>query len=105
MELFDQFTPFYFSQRRLAVHAQLRNSTGTGRQIDFNEEEFDSISASIRVSFDPDSNVNDETQWHEHKDNCPRSSTQAGRQNDFSDGVPGNFMQFRLELKGNRLNT
>jgi hypothetical protein len=37
------------------------------------------------VSFDPDSNVNDESDLHHEKELSPTNSTEAGRQIDFSD--------------------
>jgi hypothetical protein len=56
-----------------------------GRQSDFNDEQPESASASIRVSFDSDSKVNDERDLHEEKDLSPTNSTDAGRQIDFND--------------------
>jgi hypothetical protein len=41
--------------------------------------------ASIRLSFDPDSNVNDESRQQQEKDSSPRNSTDAGRQIDCND--------------------
>jgi hypothetical protein len=38
------------------------------------------------VSFDPDSNVNDESDLQEAKDSSPRNSTDAGREMRCSDG-------------------
>jgi hypothetical protein len=40
---------------------------------------------SIRVGFDPDSNVNVESDWHQNKEPSPRNSTEAGRQIDSND--------------------
>jgi hypothetical protein len=37
------------------------------------------------VSFDSDSNVNDESDEHDEKELTPRNSTEAGRQIDFND--------------------
>jgi hypothetical protein len=56
-----------------------------GRQIDSNDEEPSSALASIRVSFDPDSNVNDESDLHEKKDPFPRNATDAGTQMNLKD--------------------
>jgi hypothetical protein len=50
-----------------------------GRQSDSNDEHQESAQASIRVSFDPDSNVNDESDLHSQKECSPRNSTKAGR--------------------------
>jgi hypothetical protein len=44
--------------------------------------------ASIRVSFDPNSNVNDESELHMAKERFPRRSTDAGRQIDCNDEQP-----------------
>jgi hypothetical protein len=65
--------------------ASPRISTDAGRQIDFNEEQGESARASIRVSFDPGSNVNDESESHSLKEASPRNSTEAGRQIDFNE--------------------
>jgi hypothetical protein len=43
---------------------------------------------SIRVSFDPNSNVNDDSELHELKELLPRNSTEAGRQIDFNNEQP-----------------
>jgi hypothetical protein len=61
-----------------------RNSTEAGRQIDFNDEQSETAFASIWVSFDPDSNVNEESDVHLWKQLSPRNSTDAGRQIDFN---------------------
>jgi hypothetical protein len=61
------------------------NSTEAGRQIDSNDEQPQSALASIRLSFDPDRNVNDESDVHSEKELSPRNSTEAGRRNDFND--------------------
>jgi hypothetical protein len=55
---------------------QLRHSISTdaGMQIDFNPEQQKSASASIRFSFDPRSNVNDDSQPSEEKDRNPSVS-------------------------------
>jgi hypothetical protein len=44
--------------------------------------------ASIRLSFDPDSNVNEESESHDLKHDLPTISTNAGRQIDFNDEQP-----------------
>jgi hypothetical protein len=62
-----------------------RNPSDAGRQIDCNEEQPESARASIRVSFEPDSNVNDASDVHPKKDSSPRNSSEAGRQIDFND--------------------
>jgi hypothetical protein len=59
-----------------------RNSTEAGRQIDCNDEQLENASRSIRVSFDPDSNVNVESEMHPKKDLHPRNWIAAGRQID-----------------------
>jgi hypothetical protein len=59
-----------------------------GRKIDFNDEQPKSALGSIRVSFDPDSNVNDESDLHDEKELSPRNSTEAGRQIDCNDEQP-----------------
>jgi hypothetical protein len=77
-----------------------RNSTDAGRQIDFNNEQLESASASIRVSLDPDSNVSDESDLHKSKERCPRNSTEAGRQIDRRDVQPHSpFGSIRLSLE------
>jgi hypothetical protein len=50
-----------------------------GRQIDSNDEQPKSALGSIRVSFDPDSNVNDESDSQHMKELSPRNSTEVGR--------------------------
>jgi hypothetical protein len=62
-----------------------RNSTEAGRQIDWSDKQPESALASIRISPDPDSNVNDESELHDEKQSASSNSTQAGRQNDFND--------------------
>jgi hypothetical protein len=44
--------------------------------------------ASIRVSCEPDSNVNDQSELQSETGICPRNSTDAGRQIDFNDEQP-----------------
>jgi hypothetical protein len=56
-----------------------------GIQINSNDEHSENAFASIRVSFDPDSNVNDKTESQDKKERSPRNSTEAGRQIDFND--------------------
>jgi hypothetical protein len=56
-----------------------------GRQIAFSEKQPESALAPIRASFDPNSNVNDESAVHSEKELSPRNSTEAGRQIDFND--------------------
>jgi hypothetical protein len=56
-----------------------------GRQTEFNDAQSESAFASIRVSFDPDSNVNDESNSHQLKEHFPRVSTEAGRQTDSNE--------------------
>jgi hypothetical protein len=56
-----------------------------GIRIDFNNEQPKNACASIRVNFDPDSNVNDESRLHPKKELSPRNSTEAGRQSDFNE--------------------
>jgi hypothetical protein len=60
-------------------------SSEAGRQIAFNDEQPGNAFDAIRVSFDPDSNVNDERDVQSEKHLSPRNSTEAGRQIDFSD--------------------
>jgi hypothetical protein len=52
-----------------------RNSTQGGKQIDFNNAHSENANNSIRVSFAPDSKVNDKTS---------SNLTEAGRQIDFN---------------------
>jgi hypothetical protein len=52
---------------------------------DCNDKQPDSAIASIRVSFDPDSNANDESESHPQKHCSPRNSTDTGTQIDFND--------------------
>jgi hypothetical protein len=49
-----------------------RNATEAGRQIDSNDVQSQSARASIRLSFDPDSNVNNESEQDE-REFCPRN--------------------------------
>jgi hypothetical protein len=59
-----------------------------GIQIDVNDEQSESARASIRVSFDPDSNVNEESDSHDEKEPSARNSTEAGIQIDCNDEQP-----------------
>jgi hypothetical protein len=75
------------------------DSTEAGRQIDFNDEHLENASASIRVSFDPDSNVNDDSDQHNEKASSPRNSTEAGRQIDLNEKQLENaFASIRVSL-------
>jgi hypothetical protein len=51
-----------------------------GRQIDFSDEQPESAHGSIRVSFDPRSNVNDERDFDNSQNRSQRTSTEAGMQ-------------------------
>jgi hypothetical protein len=59
-----------------------------GIRIDSNDEQSESAFASIRVSFDPDSKVNDESDVHEENEDSPINTTEAGRQTDANDEQP-----------------
>jgi hypothetical protein len=59
-----------------------------GRQIESNDEQSESAYASIRVSLDPDSNVNDESDVHDENKRASRHSTEAGTQIDRRDFQP-----------------
>jgi hypothetical protein len=65
-----------------------RYLTEAGRQIHCNDEQPERASSAIRVSFDPDSNVNVESEMHPQKEFQPRNSTEAGRQIDPNDEQP-----------------
>jgi hypothetical protein len=56
-----------------------------GIRIDFNDEQPESAPASIRVSFDPGSIINEARDPQSCKECFPRTSTEAGRQIDFND--------------------
>jgi hypothetical protein len=56
-----------------------------GIRIDSNDEHSENAFASIRLSFEPDSNVNDESDVHKENEDSPRNSTEAGRQIDVND--------------------
>jgi hypothetical protein len=62
-----------------------RDSTEAGKQIDLNDKQQDRARDSIRVSFEPDSNVSNESELHDDKQPSPRDSTEAGRQIDSND--------------------
>jgi hypothetical protein len=75
-------------------------SSEAGRQIDFNNEQPESASTSIRVSLDPDSNVNVESDLHDAKERSPRQSTDAGRQIDRKDFQPQSpFVSIRVRFE------
>jgi hypothetical protein len=59
--------------------------TERGRQIDCNDAQRESAFVSIRLSFDPDSNVNDESEEHDEKEFSERNSTKEGTQTDRND--------------------
>jgi hypothetical protein len=59
--------------------------TEAGIQIDFNDEQPESASAPIRVSFEPDSKVNDESNLQQEKERSERITTEAGRQIDLNE--------------------
>jgi hypothetical protein len=53
----------------------------------------------MRVSFEPDSNINDESDVHDKKELSPRNSSEAGRQIDFNDEQPESaFASIRVSL-------
>jgi hypothetical protein len=53
-----------------------------GSEIVFNDRQARSTYLSIRVSFDPDSNINEESEWQPQKAYFPIHFTAAGRQVD-----------------------
>jgi hypothetical protein len=61
------------------------SDSGARRQIDCNDEQPESVLPSIRVSFDPNSNVNDESAVPSEKELLPRKSTEAGKQIGLND--------------------
>jgi hypothetical protein len=65
-------------------HSWQRISTDAGIQIDVNDEQPESARASIRVSFEPDSNVNDERDFKLQKHLRHNISTEAGIQIDWN---------------------
>jgi hypothetical protein len=62
-----------------------RSSTEAGRQIDFNDEQPESGELSIRRSFEPGSNSDDEGHLHSERAHSSRSSTQGERRIDRND--------------------
>jgi hypothetical protein len=64
-------------------------SSEAGRQRKLTGQ-YESALASIRVSFDPRSNVNVERQRHDLKQSLQRVSTEAGMQIDCNDEQPSN---------------
>jgi hypothetical protein len=50
-----------------AKEASPSDSTDAGRQSNSNDEQAESVLASIRVSFDPDSNLSEESDVHSAK--------------------------------------
>jgi hypothetical protein len=62
------------------------NEAGIERNI--NDEQESNISASIRVSFDLGSNVNEESEWQKAKQCSQRISTEAGTQIDCKAAQP-----------------
>jgi hypothetical protein len=63
-----------------------RHSTDAGIQIDCNDEQSERAHDSIRVSFDPDSNDNEQSDPQQENENSPRNAIEAGREIDFNDG-------------------
>jgi hypothetical protein len=51
-----------------------RNSTEAGRQIDISDEHLKSALDSIPLSLDPDSKINEQSDWHSQKLLLPRIS-------------------------------
>jgi hypothetical protein len=70
---------------KMKAGCRTRNSTEAGRQIDCNDEQIESADASIRVNFDPISNVNDESDLPDKKERLARDSPEAGREIDRKD--------------------
>jgi hypothetical protein len=60
-------------------------STDAGMQIDFRDQQQQSISRSIRLSLQGDANVIVSREAHESKQLGPMNSTEAGMQTDFSE--------------------
>jgi hypothetical protein len=54
------------------------------------DDSFSDVTSHVgkRVSFDPDSNVNDKSDIHTPKERCSRNSGKAGSQIDFNDEQP-----------------
>jgi coproporphyrinogen III oxidase-like Fe-S oxidoreductase len=59
-------------------HDLERISTERGIQINSSAEQFEKVSASIRRSFDPDSNLTTEIDLHSAKQDLQKISTEAG---------------------------
>jgi hypothetical protein len=81
-----------------------RNPTDAGRQSDSNDSQEETAYSSMRVSFDPDSNANDESERHDLKQDGPRNSTDAGRQinsNDSQDESAYSSIRFSFEPGSN----
>jgi hypothetical protein len=73
-----------------------------GIKNDFNDEQPRNAPSSIRLSFDPDSNVNDESDLHQQKDPPQRTSTDAGIQIVLSDEHEANeFSEIRVSVDPN----
>jgi hypothetical protein len=74
-------------------------SGDAGMQNDFNDEHPRNAAPSIRVSFDPDSKVNDESDVHQQKEPTQRTSTDAGIHIILSDEQEANeFSSIRVSL-------
>jgi hypothetical protein len=69
-----------------AKHFFRRNLTDAGREIDVNDEQRRRALSPIRVSFDPDSIVNEESDVHHENESLQSTSTEAGRQIECNDG-------------------
>jgi hypothetical protein len=63
-------------------------STDAGIKNDFTDEHSQNAYSSMRISLDPDSKVNDESDLHSRKQRSQRTSTDAGRQIVFNDKQP-----------------
>jgi hypothetical protein len=61
------------------------NSTEAGRQTDSSDRQLKKALAPIPVSFEPDSNVNDESELQPEKGFSPTNSTEAGKQINSND--------------------
>jgi hypothetical protein len=62
-----------------------RTSTDEGMKTDFSNEQLENDCSSIRISFDPLSNVNEESERQSEKQSRPRISTDAGIQTERID--------------------
>jgi hypothetical protein len=67
-----------------------RTSTEDGIQIDVNASQPSNALDSIRMSFESDTNVNDEREEQQEKHSLQRTSTDDGMQIDFNDVQPRN---------------